>query len=282
MEVGLSTYFFSAQRLSAHILDQLLTVGVRTIEIFAARSHLDYHEKNHVQDVAQWFFDHGLSLHSVHAPLFSGFGSGRAGEVPLSPAYLEKRLRIDSMDEMKRALEIAERLPFRFFILHLGLPGEEYDPRKFDAAFTSIEHLRVFAKERGTQILIENVHSELSTPKRMLYFIQYTRLDVKVCFDTGHAHLAGGVMPEFDELKDTIATVHLNDNRHETDDHLMPFSGTIEWDPVLEALRSLNGQTPLLIEPRDYGPEQTGIATIQEVMHQVSQKLTPDTEGIRD
>jgi sugar phosphate isomerase/epimerase len=269
MEVGLSTYLFSGQRLSAHILDQILNAGIRTFEIFTARRHLDYHDKNHVQDLAQWFTDHGLTLHSVHAPLFSGFGSGRAGEVPLSTAYLEKRLRIDSMDEMKRALEIAERLPFRFFILHLGLPAEEYDPRKLDAAFTSIEHLRVFAKERGTDILIENVHSELSTPKRLLYFIRYTRLGVKICFDTGHANLAGGVLPEFEELKEAIATVHLNDNRHETDDHLMPFGGTIEWDPVLQALRALDAQPPLLLEPRDYGPEQTGIPRVEEVVRRI-------------
>jgi sugar phosphate isomerase/epimerase len=272
MEIGLSTYLFSSHRLSSHILDQMLNAGIRAMEIFATRRHLDYYDKNHVQDVAQWFLDHGLSLHSVHAPLFSGMGSGRAGELPLSPAYLERRLRIGSMDEMKHALEVAERLPFSFFILHLGLPGEEYDPRKFDAAFTSIEHLRLFAKERGAQILIENIHNDLSTPQRLINFLQYTRLDVKICFDTGHAHLSGGVVPEFDALKDVIATVHLHDNRRESDDHLMPFSGTIEWGPVLEALRSLNGQAPLLLEPRDCGPEQTGMAKVQEVIRKLREQ----------
>ena len=278
MEVGLSTYLFSDHRLSSHILDQMLNAGIQAMEIFAARRHLDYYDKNHVQDVAQWFLDHGLSLHSIHAPLFLGFGSGRAGELPLSPAYLERRLRIDSMDEMKRALEVAERLPFSYFILHLGLPGEEYDLRKFDAAFTSIEHLRLFAKERGAQILIENIRNDLSTPKRLLYFLQYTRLDVKICFDTGHAHLSEGVAPEFDALKDVVATVHLHDNRHENDDHLMPFSGTIEWDPVLEAFRSVNSQAPLLLEPRDYGPEQTGMAKVQEVVRKIRERVRGDRE----
>jgi sugar phosphate isomerase/epimerase len=278
MEVGLSTYLFSDHRLSSHILDQMLNAGIQAIEIFAARRHLDFYDKNHVQDVAQWFLDHGVSLHSVHAPLFSGLGSGRAGELPLSPAYLERRLRIDSMDEMKRALEVAERLPFSFFILHLGLPGEEYDLRKFDAAFTSIEHLRLFAKERGTQVLIENIPNELSTPKRLLYFLQYTRLGVKICFDTGHAHLTESVLPEFEALKDVIATVHLHDNHHENDDHLLPFSGTIEWDPVLEALRAQNGQAPLLLEPRQYGPEQTGMPKVQEVVRKIREQVARNRE----
>jgi sugar phosphate isomerase/epimerase len=278
MEVGLSTYLFSDQRLSSHILEQMLDAGIQAMEIFAARRHLDYYDKNHVQDVAQWFLDHGASLHSIHAPLFSGVGSGRAGELPLSPAHLERRLRIDSMDEMKRALEVAERLPFRFFILHLGLPGEEYDLKKFDAAFTSIEHLRLFAKERGAQILIENIQNELSTPKRLLYFLQYTRLDVKICFDTGHAHLVEGVLPEFEALKEVVATVHLHDNHHEDDEHLMPFSGTIEWDPVLEALRGLDGKAPLLLEPRDCGPEQTGMAKVQEVIRRLREQVTANRE----
>jgi sugar phosphate isomerase/epimerase len=272
MEIGLSTYLFSNRRLSSHILDQVLAAGIETIEIYAARQHLDYHDKNHVQDVAQWFLDHGVRLHSVHAPLFSGYGSGRSGELPLSAAYLERRPRIDSMDEIKRALEVADRLPFRFLILHLGLQGEEYDPRKFDAAFTSVEHLRLFAKDLGTQILLENTQNELSTPNRLLHFIQYTRLDVRVCFDTGHAHLADGVLPQLDVLKEVVSTVHLHDNGRENDDHLLPFDGTIEWDPVVQTLRGLDGQPPLLLEPRDYGPEQTGMLKIQEVMRKIREQ----------
>lgn len=277
MELGLSTYLFSAQRLSSHILDQILNAGIQTIEIFAARQHLDYRETNHVRDTAQWFTDHGIHLHSVHAPLFAGFGSGRASELPLSPAYLEKRLRIDSMDEIKRAAEIAEYLPFRFLVLHLGVPGEEYDLRKFDAAFTSVEHLRLFAKERGAEIMIENVQNDLSSPKRLLQFLQYTRLDVKVCFDTGHAHLTGEVQPELESLKEAIATVHLNDNRRETDDHLMPFAGTIEWEPVIQTLARLEGQ-PLILEPRDYGAEQTGMPAIQETIRQIREQGTGNRE----
>src|SRR5579883_776001 len=86
MEIGLSTYLFVNQRLTSHILDQIHGAEIHQIEIFAARQHLDYREANHVRDVAQWFADHGVSLYSVHVPLFTDFDWGRsAGLRFLSP-----------------------------------------------------------------------------------------------------------------------------------------------------------------------------------------------------
>src|SRR5437588_839061 len=125
MDFALSSRLFVGERLNSHVLDQVLAAGIRQIEIFAARQHLDYYDRNQVRDVAQWFTDHGVALHSVHAPLYSDTDWGRLGGLAVSLAYLERRLRIDSMDEVKRAIEIAERLPFRYLVVHLGLPGEE-------------------------------------------------------------------------------------------------------------------------------------------------------------
>jgi sugar phosphate isomerase/epimerase len=266
MDFALSTYLFSDERLSSHILDKILGAGFRNMEIFAARQHLDYHDPNHVRDVAEWFRDHEVALHALHAPLFSDHDWGRTGGLAVSVAYTERRLRIDSMDEIKRAIEIAERLPFRYLVLHMGLPEEEYDLRKLDAALTSIEHLKIFAKERGAQILLENIPNELSTPERLIQFIQYTRLDLKICFDTGHAHLAGGVRPAFETLKERIVSTHVHDNRREMDDHAMPFDGDIDWNETMRCFRGVDGQFPVLFELRNYGPEVSSLPRLREVM----------------
>ncbi len=267
MEFALSTHLYVSQRLGSHVLDQILGQGIRQIEIFAARQHLDYYDANHVRDVTQWFDDHQLKLYALHAPLFTDFDWGRSGGLAVSVAYTEKRQRIDSMDEIKRVLEVAERLPFRYLIQHMGLPDEDYDLSKFDAAFTSLEHLKIFAKERGVQILLENTPNDLSTPDRLLEFIQYTRLDdLKICFDTGHAHLAGGVQPAFQTLKDRVLSTHVHDNRGEKDDHLFPFDGVIDWQQTMRDFRAVDGQFPILFELRDYGPELSGLARLRETM----------------
>ena len=41
------------------------------------------------------------------------------------------------VDEIKRAIEIAEVIPFKYLIQHIGVGGEEFDMRKFDAAFSA-------------------------------------------------------------------------------------------------------------------------------------------------
>jgi sugar phosphate isomerase/epimerase len=271
MEIGFSTRHFANQRLTSHILDRIHKVGVEHLEIFAARQHLDYRDSNQVRDVAQWFEDHRLSLNSVHAPLFADFDNGRSGGLAISPSYTEKRPRIESMDEIKRAIEIAEHLPFRYLIVHLGRPDDEYDLRKFDAAFTSLEHLKIFAKERGAEILLENGTDALSTPERLLQFIQYTRLELSACFDVGHAHITGGVVQGMEILKPLAATVHLNDNRGEKDEHLMPLEGTVDWPPVIAALRATTHPLPALIELHDQGPGLDGLGSVQEVIRKMGE-----------
>ncbi|HUU13461.1 MAG TPA: sugar phosphate isomerase/epimerase family protein [Terriglobia bacterium] len=270
MDFGLSTHLFVSERLSSHILDGILAAGFRTIEIFAARQHLDYYDLNHVRDVAQWFKDHEMTLHSLHAPLYADFDWGRSDGQALSVAHLERRRRIDSMEEIKRAIEVAERIPFRYLILHLGLVEEEYDLQKFDAAMTSIEHLKIFAKERGAQILLENTPNELSTPERLVKFIEYSRLeDLKICFDTGHAHMTCGVRPAFETLKGRIASTHVHDNRREKDDHAFPYDGGIDWEQTMRDFRSVEGQFPVIFELRDYGPETSGLGRLREVIQKM-------------
>jgi sugar phosphate isomerase/epimerase len=270
MDFGLSTHLFVEERLSSHILDQILGAGIRQMEIFAARQHFDYYDKNHIRDVAQWFEDHELKLHSLHAPLYADFAWGQSGGPAVSVTYLEKRRRIDSMEEIKRALEVAERLPFRYLVLHLGLTDEEYELAKFDAALTSIEHLKIFAKERGVQILLENIPNQLSTPERLLAFIQYSRMDdLKICFDTGHAHMTSGVRSAFRTLKDRVVSTHLHDNRREKDDHLLPFDGDIDWEETIRDFRAADGQFPLLFELRHHGAEVANFTRLREVMERI-------------
>ncbi len=250
MEFALSTHLFVNERLSSHVLDIALKNGFNQIEIFAARQHFDYQDPNHVRDVAQWFSDHEVALRSLHAPLFNDLEWGRSGGLAISVAYTERRPRIESMDEIKRALVVAESVPFEYLILHMGIPEEEFEIEKFDAAFTSLEHLNIFAKERGVKILLENIPSPLAAPERLIQFLHYTRLELGICFDIGHAHMRGGVQPAFACLKNHIRSTHIHDNGGEKDEHLLPFEGGIDWTAAMRDFRSVEGQFPLLFELR--------------------------------
>jgi len=148
----------------------------------------------------------------------------------------------------------------------MGLPDEDYDLRKFDAVLTSLEHLKVAAKDCGVDLLLENVPNELGTPERLVEFLQYSRLKVKICFDTGHANMMNGCHQAFETLRSYIASTHVHDNRGEKDDHLMPYEGTIDWRQAIRDLKSGNGQFPALFEIRDSGTEKTSLSRMVELM----------------
>jgi sugar phosphate isomerase/epimerase len=247
---AISTYVYVKERLHPGLLDGLVRGGAQAIEIFAARQHLDYaNRKQHVREIADWFRTSGVSLNSVHAPLYADYERGRAGAPPINIASTDRANRVDAMDEIKRALEVAEQIPFRFLVQHLGVSGESFDDHKFEAAMTSIEHLRAFAKPLGVRILLENIPNELSTPERLVEFIRAAHFDdVGVCFDFGHAHIMSDVPQAFETVKSYVCSTHVHDNAKADDSHLWPGSGSIDWKQAMELLRSAPHTPPLLLE----------------------------------
>ena len=245
---AISTYIYIKERLHPGLLDKLVSGGAQAIEIFGARQHLDYaNRKQHVREIADWFRTSGVPLHSVHAPLYADYEWGRTGSPPVNVASTDRAVRIEAMDEIKRAIELAEQIPFRFLIQHIGLPNESYNERKFEAAMTSIEHLRAFARPLGVRLLLENIPNELSAPERLVEFIRTTHFDdLGVCFDTGHAHIMGDVASAFEIVKSYIHSTHVHDNAKDRDSHLWPGTGTIDWKRTLELLN----EAPQLPSPR--------------------------------
>src|SRR5437899_3251319 len=157
---AVSTYAIVHQRLQPGLLDALARAGAEAIEIFGARGHFDYSDRQHVREIAAWFNTSGVAFNSLHAPMFSDYEWGRDGSPPLNLVDADKRRRIASMDEIKRAIEVAEQAPFRFLIQHLGGPGESFDEHKFEHALGAIEHLHAFAKPLGVTLLLENIPNE--------------------------------------------------------------------------------------------------------------------------
>jgi sugar phosphate isomerase/epimerase len=252
---AISTHVYVRERLHTGLLDGLLHAGAEAIEIFGARGHFDYaNRRSHVKEIGDWFRDKGIPLNSIHSPMYSDYEWGRRGSPPVNIAALDKRARIEAMDEIKRAIEVAEQIPFKFLVQHIGVSLEEWDPKKSDAAMTSIEHLKAFAKPLGVTVLLENIPNELSTPDRLRELIHNAHFDdVGVCFDVGHAHIMGRVLPAFDLLKPLIRSTHVHDNAGEHDDHLWPGDGTVNWEETMNLLRSAPQVPPLLLEIKGEG-----------------------------
>jgi sugar phosphate isomerase/epimerase len=256
---AVSTYVGVKERLHPGMLDSLVRGGAQSIELFCARQHFDYHNKSQVKEIASWFKSNNISANSIHSPMYSDMDWGHDGSHSVNVADPDKRRRIESTDEIKRALEVAEVLPFKYLVQHIGDAGETFDQRKFDATMSTIEHLRAFAKPLGVTVLVENIPNELSTPEKLVELIRTSHFDdVGVCFDFGHAHIANSIEPDFNILKDYVRSTHVHDNTRERDNHLWPGEGTIDWKHAMEVFKTAPNVPPLLLEIN--GDEEQDVA----------------------
>jgi sugar phosphate isomerase/epimerase len=257
MTHALSTHLFVNHRLTVALLSKIQQLNIPLVEIFCARQHLDYRNKAQVAELGHWFRDSELKLHSLHSPMFNDEIWGRSGPhavITLTEPVKSKRLEM--VDEIKRVLEIAEEIPFRYLIQHVGVSGEEFALAKVDAACAALEEVSLFARQRGVQVLLENIPNDLSTAERLLQFEELTHLNLNFCFDTGHANMGAGVEPNFKRMKERIRSTHIHDNNGKDDKHLTPLSsdgGTIDWKTTMQLLRSVENQYPLMLELKDGG-----------------------------
>lgn len=269
MEHALSTHLLVQHRLNTVWLERIHNAGVPAVEIFCARQHFDYRDRSQVNELGYWFRDSELKLHSLHSPMYNDDCWGRTG--PGSVVNItegSKPKRMESVEEIKRALEVAEKIPFRYLIQHVGVSGEEWSEFKVEAAFTALEEIRIFASSRGVQVLLENIPNQLSSAERLLNFLELTHLNLDFCFDTGHAHMNEGVEAAFLLMQNRIRSTHLHDNNGVDDVHLPPAAGkgTVDWKRTMELLRSRPGQYPLLLELREQPDEPNVIDGARQVL----------------
>ena len=237
------------------LLDRILKSGIDEVEFFCARQHLDYHNRAQIDELRHWFGDSEMKLHSVHSPLFSDDSWGRSGpRSVVSITETSRARRIEVTDEIKRVIEIADSIPFRYLIQHIGMDEQEYDEAKAEAAFNCLDELIVFGKQLGVEVLVENIPNVFSSAQRLCTFLESTHLPLSFCFDTGHAQIAGDIESEFALMKDRIRSTHIHDNDGEDDAHLFPMlaeEGSIDWKPTMDLLRSLPADVPLVMELRE-------------------------------
>ena len=258
MQRLLSTYLFVSRKLTPEHLEQIAGAGFQGVEIFCTRSHFEYSIEQEVRAMADALEAHHLQLVSMHAPTSRDLSAMRESGTPLSICEVERVRRVEAMDELKRVIDVADDLHYSRLILHMGGSRETADPRKRDAAFSTIEHLILHAHHAGVAICVENTTSEMGDPAYLRAFVDETRLTgLRFNFDIGHAHLADFPEEErleksFSPLRELVSSAHLHDNHGEKDEHLPPYDGTIDWPSAIRVLQSApQTSLPLVVELKE-------------------------------
>ena len=273
MNHALSTHLFVNHRLTVALLSRIQAAGIPAVEIFCARQHLDYHNKEQIAELGHWFRDSELQLNSLLSPMYNDEIWGRSGpHAVVSITEPVKSLRLQVVDEIKRALAISEVIPFKYLVQHIGVSNEEFDMRKVDAAFAALEELSLFARQRGVEILLENIPNDLSSSDRLHQFEELTHLGLDFIFDVGHAHMGEGIEPAFNRMKDRIRSTHIHDNNGKDDSHLFPLvseGGTIDWKHTMQLLKSRENQYPLLLELKERPDLPNPLETVKEIFNRL-------------
>jgi sugar phosphate isomerase/epimerase len=254
---GISTHLFHGERLSRGHLEQVAAHGFRLVEVFATRTHFDYHDARHISETAEWLHALGLSAWSLHAPICASFVHGVWGRA-YSNAMGDDARRREAVEETSRSIKAARDLGCSVVVLHTGTPrGQpielgDNDPR---ALSRSLEPIAEACRLSGIRLALEVIPNDLATPRALIDWLEgdLELFDTGVCLDVGHAHLMGGTVEAAEALSGHMLTTHLHDNTGRSDDHLLPFDGTVDWPATLMALSKVGYSGPLVFELPDHG-----------------------------
>jgi sugar phosphate isomerase/epimerase len=251
---GVSTHLYHEERLQrAHLLE-IAANGFEAVEVFATRSHFDYHDPAAIRSLRDWLAEARLDLHSIHAPITDVFANGR-GQHTFSTAARDGDSRRATLHEMESALNMAKTIPFAFFVVHLGVPVAQHpgqDDNNRDAAVRSIEDIHRMADAVGVKVALEVMGNRLSTAPDLVELLErdFDSSDLGICMDVGHAHILGDTTEAIETTSEYLITTHIHDNRGQSDDHLVPFQGSIDWAATIMALEKIGYDGVLMYEVR--------------------------------
>jgi sugar phosphate isomerase/epimerase len=275
-QFGVSTHLYHGQRLCRDHLLEIAAHGFDCVEVYATRTHFDYHNPAAIADLQGWLADAGLELRSIHAPTAESFTGGRWGG-SLSLASTDPAARAHAVSETEAALHVARRLPVPVLVAHLGVPRTQRSEGAGDsraAARRSIEELLRIAEPLGVRIAVEVIPNELSRAGSIVHFVEQDLDGAGICLDFGHAHLDGDVVDAVETVSEHLIATHVHDNRGRSDDHLLPFDGTIDWAGTLLAVQKIGYDGPFMFEIVPNGSTKDTLAKARDTREQMEQLLT--------
>ena len=161
------------------------------------------------------------------------------------PQEGRRRFEIDCLEQL---IGLCPRSGVRVIVLHPGGCRGVEGARELDRVralnVEALSHLAPLAARHGVNLALENMArvggkrqfgAAIRELQEVLRAVGAPNLGV--CLDTSHARLAGEDIPAaIESLGQTLVATHISDNLGTHDDHLLPYSGTIDWPPVLAAL----------------------------------------------
>jgi sugar phosphate isomerase/epimerase len=83
----------------------------------------------------------------------------------------------------------------------------------------------------------------------------------------------GDLLDAIETVSGHLITTHVHDNRGRTDDHLVPFDGTIDWAAAMTAIQKVGYDQTLLFEIAAHGSPKQTLVKAQKARQRIERLL---------
>ncbi len=157
-----------------------------------------------------------------------------------NPFYKGKRA-VRLYEATVRALRVSARLGIRNAVIHAGWAPDLTEEESFRKNRDFLTPFIPVLEETGVTLCVEN-STRVNMGEQYHFYDGETLARfvdsighplIAAAWDVGHAHLEGHNYPDLMALGDRLRALHIHDNRGSADEHLVPFTGTINMDEVM-------------------------------------------------
>ncbi|RKY58342.1 MAG: hypothetical protein DRP95_06055 [Candidatus Latescibacterota bacterium] len=212
-------------------------LGVRSVEVWLGEGPLDGDFLEAVRKKAEAA---GVGFWSVHASF------------AIDPSSPDISVRRRAVEDIVRCAKGIVRLGGKVVVFHASQEVEDGErSERIALALESIREAAEGAFREGAVLALENEplgHLGDSEEELSHLLDPFPPEVLGLCWDTGHAHIAGEGEKLLRKLGDRLVTVHIHDNDGTKDEHLLPGYGTIDWASYMAELDRCGYEGPLMFE----------------------------------
>ncbi|MHB9034521.1 MAG: sugar phosphate isomerase/epimerase family protein [Anaerolineae bacterium] len=201
-----------------------------------------------IDAIEGWMREYHLGLTDVHA-------SDGVEKDWLSAVEYE---RLAGIELVINRMHFARRLGSDVIIMHMPTAPDDKAAAEiyWSRVRRTLDALKPETERYGVYLAIENgdPHNLASIAQ---VFEWYGPEFVGLCYDCGHGNLAGDGLEWLDKLGTRLLALHLHDNDGHSDQHKLPFTGTIDWDRLMRLIAKSTYRKWVSLE---LGAHHTGIS----------------------
>ncbi len=259
MKIGLGNYYIDkygledgAKKMAAHGYECIDFNFENTDTVYYSSREEDFLEQMYT--IKKALKKRGVSVHQIHGP----------HRTPAKDSAEDDRA--EWFGKMTKAMVMAKHLGARYMAVRPLMPFGENAPDNpcevYEINRKYYEALARVGSGLGVVVCLENTPFPLFPLSRSADILKLVKEVnspyLKVCFDTGHANITGEPLGDaVRTLGEYLKIIHVHDNDGETNSHLPPYEGCIDWADFAEGLYDIafDGVFTINSSPEDYPGE---------------------------